>query len=334
MSPSPPSLLLADPRFGRAFQLQVQAAREFHARAADIAGDECPIGPLDPDSLRVERNFFSTLFLAVTDAMVPASRYLPLYAMVNQAMRAWVTACDNVLDDEYKEIFPFTAAGQGRRMRSVLTLLLADRVLVEFALDRFGDAQRVRQIGRRSLAALVPSAVQESEEEQRDGDVAPVELVLEDIHNRKTGDLFVAPLAVPIAIESQDPARADAAKTALRQFGLACQVLDDINDLPDDLRAGRHNLLASILAHRLNCVADLGPLRRLLGVAWSADRRFPEACELAWELAADRFARSFDNLELLGLPLVIDDRRQIVNFMCHLLRVSPPARLWPMERSA
>ena len=117
--------------FRRAYDLQARTQRVFHRLASRVGGQACPLAPLGRAQVQIERNFFSTLFLVVTGQMVGDSPYLPLYAMVNQAMRAWVTACDNLLDDEYKEVLPFAIQGQGGRVRSVLTLLIADRVLSE-----------------------------------------------------------------------------------------------------------------------------------------------------------------------------------------------------------
>ncbi|MEI6972887.1 MAG: hypothetical protein WCL44_15385 [bacterium] len=85
--------------FADAFALQVWAQSTFHGIARRVAGESVAAQPAQA-CLTMERNFFSTFFLAVTRQAVGPTRYMPLYAMVNQAMRAWVTACDNILDDE------------------------------------------------------------------------------------------------------------------------------------------------------------------------------------------------------------------------------------------
>ena len=66
--------------------------------------------------------------------------------MVNQGMRAWVTACDNVLDDEYKEIFDFQTMAEGPKMRSILTVMLAERVISSWVIEEYNDlVKRARQ---------------------------------------------------------------------------------------------------------------------------------------------------------------------------------------------
>ncbi len=310
--------------FADAFALQVWAQSTFHGIARRVAGESVAAQPAQA-CLTMERNFFSTFFLAVTRQAVGPTRYMPLYAMVNQAMRAWVTACDNILDDEYKEIFPFTFAGSGQRMRSVLTLLIADRVVAEYVLDAFDEAGLLGRVGRVSLAALMSSAIQESQEELRPVPILPPERILGDIHQRKTGDLFLAPLAMPDALEPLAGPTRQAAQAALCQFGLACQVLDDAKDMPADLQAGRHNLLVSLLAAAPGR-ANLGPedLRAEPSSEWTAWDRFPETFEEAWHLAAERFADSFDALAALGIALSPAQRDGVVRLMARLLGI--PAR--------
>lgn len=319
MATFPSSLMTWEP-VARAFDLQVHTHREFHRLAEDILGRSYPLKPLPANRLAIEKNFFSVMFLAITDRMIGPSPNLPLYAMVNQAMRAWVTACDNLLDDEDKEIFPFPDSWPGRRTRSIIALLLADRVLVEFIQTKYPGADVLRRTGRISLAALLPSAIQESEEEPRPVEILPPQRILEDIHVRKTGDLFLAPLAIPQALEQVPPERAAAAVTFLKQFGLACQILDDIKDFAADLRQGRHNLLASILSHQLEQASAVEALRHPEAPAdWNAWQRFPRACESACILAAQRFHKAFENLASLGLALSDDDQLAVAAAMARLL---------------
>ena len=314
--------LLACPSLRAAFELQARTQRVFYRIAAEIAGGECPVSLPAADVFSIERNFFSTFFLAVTRQLVGESRFLPLYAMVNQGMRAWVTASDNILDDEYKEIFAFTFPENGRCMRSILTLLLADRVVTEFIADKYGDCAIVRDAGRVSLRALVPSALQECDEEQRPVRVLPTEEILDDIHRRKTADLFAAPLALPMAMESPAPDLGEAALTAVRAFGLACQIIDDIKDMPDDVRSGRHNLLVSILSQRRGGDSQwLEPLRATDQADWAAWERFPAAVVSAAEIAMGRFETSFDALARIGIELSAGQREAVVTCIFALLRV-------------
>lgn len=313
--------LLTRPLFLEAFQLQVQTLETFYRLARPIAGAACPLSPVPPPLTRIERNFFSTFFLAVTSHMLGRSRYLPLYAMVNQGMRAWVTACDNILDDEYKDVFSFALAETGPRMKSVLTLLIADRVVADFVTSTYPDAALLSTVGKVSLQSLLSSALQECDEEVRPVRVLPPEEILGKIHQCKTGDLFRAPLALPLALEPVEPSRAEAAGRAVNAFGLACQVIDDIKDMPADVRTGRHNLLVSIVArqrrgeHWLEALRAEGPSR------WTAWQRFGDATAVAQGMAVDRFGQSFDALGEIGIAFSETQRATVMACVFGLLKV-------------
>lgn len=315
------NLVQSEPRFLRAFELQVATQREFYERAAAVVGDACPMGQVQADLRSIDRNFFSTFFLVATELLVGRSEHLPLYAMVNQGMRAWVTACDNLLDDEYKEIFPFDLPNCGERTRSVLTLLIADRIVTEFAMECCGDVEVVEKVGRISLRALLPSALQEGEEEHRPVAVLPPEEILRDVHQLKTGDLFTAPLALPRCLEEPAPARVKACLAAVESFGLGCQVLDDVKDLPDDVRSGRHNLLVSLITRDHEETNWLDRLRAEPDADWAAWERFPDVAAEAGRLAVERFRASFQALAELGLELPGVEQGALVGCMCELLRV-------------
>jgi len=310
--------------FAEGFRLQLETLATFHRLAAEIGGSECPVSPLPAGQLESCRNVFSTLFLGCTRCLVGTDRFLPLYAMVNQCMRAWVTACDNILDDENKEVLRFAIAGQGARTRAVLTLMLADRVLTRFILDRYGDADLVRGVGVRSLAALVPSALQECEEEVRPVAVLPPKEVLSSVHQRKTGRLFAAPLALPIELESPAADRAGAAIAGVTAFGLACQILDDVKDMAQDVADGRHNLLVSLVSEAQGSSAWLQDLRRAASGGWDSWERYPQQALRARALAQMQFDRSFAALAGLGIAATPAQRRAVVATIHSLLGVPEP----------
>ena len=314
--------LMDVPQFASAFQLQLQTLDEFYSLARTIGGSDCPVAPLPESLLGLERNYFSMLFLAVTRTLAAETTHMPLYAMVNQGMRAWVTACDNLLDDEYKEVFPFEMAGHGNRMRSVLTLLLADRVISEYVCREYGNCDLIATIGRTSLAALMPSAIQESEEEFRPVPVLSPEELLQTVHRHKTADLFAAPLALPSTLEHIESSRLRAAKRAVANFGLACQILDDLKDMPLDVVEGRHNYLVSSISVELGSgwLADLRTGQLDDWVSWD---RFPAKVAAARQVARGLFAQAFGDFSAIGLDLNKQLQNRIVEFMYLILRVPP-----------
>ena len=306
--------------FKQAFALQKKTVADFYARSSQFSDSSCPIGAIPKGMLELKRNVFSTLFLGVTAKVAKSDRYMPLYAMVNHCMRAWVTACDNILDDEYKVIFEFPNAGQGERMRSVLTLMVAERVLSTYVMDTYDDAQLLRTVETRSLQSLLSSAIQECEEEGAEISILSPEEIIADIHRRKTADLFVAPLALPFELERPDESVVADARGALENFALGCQVIDDVKDMSSDVTGRRHNLLVSLLAQDigLDIVSDL---RDDDATPWNAWDRFPGVTNHALGLSRNYFESAFRHMSSLGILVPEKQHRTVMQLICRLLQV-------------
>ena len=167
-------------------------------------------------------------------------------------MRAWVTGCDNLLDDEYKSVLPFDLSGEGYRFRSVLMIMTADRVLCDILAEEAAvgglSEQDARGLRHDTLRALVPSGLQEHDEETSICAILPPAELLEQVHVPKTGLLFEAPVRIARRLLPASEERLDSAQEGLRAFGLACQVLDDIVDFEGDVRAKRSNYVLSLAA--------------------------------------------------------------------------------------
>lgn len=205
-----------------------------------------------PEFFQLRHNFFSALFLLSFHraGIDPARR--TAFAAVNQCLRGMVTGCDNILDDEYKKTLDTDLPGT--RFRSVVDIMVSDRVLFDILLD-LHEAQAVpleavRRAHAASLRALTFSGAEEASEEGGVFETLEPERILGEIHHLKTGLLFRCVWAVPLAL---DPALAPAAEPladALYRIGMGCQVLDDMVDLAADLSMHRHNYLASLIVHR------------------------------------------------------------------------------------
>ena len=240
---------------------QQECIRELHARLAPFLSspDETPAeyavrpGALPEANLGWRKNIFSTLFQSVYHLMdIPAPRRL-LYGKLIHLFRIWVTSADNLLDGEDKEVVPIVMPGSARVMRQVVAVMAADRVLAEClneaaAAGVITTAQR-DTLSRESLRRLLPSAAQEATEEDGIAIRPPPEEVLNVIHRLKTGLLFNVAFVGPEIIESAGAVRTARLRAALMDFGLGCQVLDDIRDMARDLLEQRHNFVLSSVAY-------------------------------------------------------------------------------------
>jgi hypothetical protein len=210
------------------------------------------LDPPPPHLTDLSRNLFSTLFQSVYHLMDIAPRRRLLYGRINYLFRLWVTSADNLLDNEDKITLPIRMPGSSRVMRQVVSIMAADRLLTQILDEAIAELNLTPDEANRlsvgSLQVLLPSAAQEASEEGGITERPPPEYVLNTIHRLKTGLLFNLPFLGPDLIENHiAPLRKESLKTALLNFGIACQILDDIRDLARDFKECRHNYILSIL---------------------------------------------------------------------------------------
>ena len=211
--------------------------------------DGSSIKLLDPPDgyYAIENNFFSALFLYSYYRAGISREGRILYSAMNQCLRGMVTGCDNILDDEYKRTLETSLPQNGTRFRSVLDIMVADRVLFELAIGAFKDTEKILAVSVTSLKALVKSGYQEATEEGGINEILPPDCVLETIHHYKTGVLFNCPLAIPSIIEDIDKEINKSLTRALYNIGMGCQVMDDMADIERDIRTKHHNYLVSLI---------------------------------------------------------------------------------------
>jgi hypothetical protein len=176
-----------------------------------------------------------------------------VYVAVNQCLRGMVTGCDNILDDEYKQTLDTDLPSRAARFRSIVDIMVSDRVLFELLLAMADTVpltgNMIQEASAASLRALTRSGAQEASEEGGVGDIPAPERVLQDIHHFKTGLLFQCPWAVPGVIETGLGQPARKLQDHLYQIGMGCQLFDDIVDLEADVRERRYNYAWSKIFH-------------------------------------------------------------------------------------
>jgi len=200
----------------------------------------------------VSKNLFSVLFMSIYMLLDVGEERRALYGKLNHLFRSWVTSADNLLDDEFKVVIPLKINGESHIMREVIAIMTADRVLARLLSESVQDgvitADESNRLSALSLQVLLPSAAQEASEESGVMERPDPEYVFSTIHRYKTGLLFHIPLLGPESIEcgiNQDALAV--IKKGLMNFGLGCQLLDDVRDVGRDLRDNRHNYLLSML---------------------------------------------------------------------------------------
>jgi hypothetical protein len=203
-----------------------------------------------------ERNFFSFLFLySFYRARIPKPRRI-LYAATLQCLRGMVTGCDNLLDDEYKKTLDTDIPETGFRFRSVIDIMVSDRVLFQLllnacieqgiGLDTLGTAVAG------SMKTMTQSGVQEASEEAGIATILLPDDLLRTIHHYKTGVLFKCPWDIPLTMETFDKSQIEPLLEGLYRIGMGCQIMDDMVDFMSDLERKRHNYLVSLIYYSAN----------------------------------------------------------------------------------
>jgi hypothetical protein len=210
---------------------------------------------LDPpdDFFSIDKNFFSALFIySYKRADIPRSRRI-LYSAVNQCLRGMVTGCDNILDDEYKRTLATSLPKQGVRFRSIIDIMVSDRVLFQILLRKRKEEgfsyEQIISASASSLRALIKSGVQEASEEGGVDKILEPTEILRLVHHYKTGILFQSPWVVPSSIENFEKENVASIMDALYRIGMGCQIMDDMVDLPMDAQKKGHNYLISLIRH-------------------------------------------------------------------------------------
>lgn len=281
------------------------------------------------------RHFFSALFLAVyRSAGVTPERRL-LYGGLNHAIRGIVTGTDNLLDDEYKEMLPLAFPEPATRFKSVMHILLFDRIL--FALldeaaagGLIADGQR-QGLSRAIFAALVPIGAEEAGEEGGVTAILTPAEILSSVHMYKGGNLLRLAFVAPLLVEQGEiRARLALADRGIFSIGMALQVIDDLTDFYDDLRDRRHNYLVSTIHHE-GSAEERARLAALPGGDGSqrppVEQAYRESAARAMRRAIGEALEGFGRLEEAGFWL---DRRQALEMIRYLFELRGVGRLLPL----
>jgi hypothetical protein len=318
--------------FRRSLAEQQAVVRRFWEEGTHLLkGSGIHLHPIPKRWLSLRHNYFSVLFIAIFELLDLPVHRRRFYALLNHCYRTWVTACDNLLDDELKELFHTDLPAEAKIFKSVHSLLLADRLFFAFLQEAVSagsftqaEADTLLNI---SLTAISASGREEAMEEAGiTRDLTPAQ-ILAEIHQPKTGQLFTTPLQAPLAlgdIDKTDPQVA-AFLEGLEQFGIGCQILDDLSDLGADLSAAKYNYLAAAIRHGED-EAEKEALAALSlqapSAALTADsglyRRFPQAAKTTLMTAVDRLDTALIRLADGGLPLGKTRRRLFMGILTTL----------------
>jgi hypothetical protein len=242
----------------RSLMVELKSGLARFWEAADSILEPCGVKLKTPGeaSFSLQHNFFSILFLYsyFRAGILPQRRIL--YTATLQCLRGMVTGCDNLLDDEYKPTLDTDIPATGYRFRSVVDIMVSDRVLFQLLMSAAEKKEisidKVLPASAASMKTMTRSGVEEAEEEAGISAILEPESLLNTIHHLKTGILFQCPWDIPLTIESVARERLTPLLEGLYRIGLGCQIMDDMVDMAVDIQSRRHNYLVSLIHHGSN----------------------------------------------------------------------------------
>lgn len=302
--------------FRKGLSEQKSVLNDFWEKGSQIlSGSAIQLKPPPEKWYALRHNYFSVLFIVVFFVLrIPLPR-LRLYARLNHCLRTWVTACDNLLDDELKELLITDLPDDARIFKSVHTLLVADRIFFSFMMDAVQGGviseREMEVLLKVSLSSISESGREEAEEERGvEYDITPHDMLYK-IHAIKTGRLFTSPLSAPRALGdiSRDDEQYKHIYEGLSSIALGCQILDDLSDIGMDLEKRKHNYLAALVLSQgtdrertlINEMLSSGTAGRAAQDS-SFYKRFPESSKAAIEEATVQFDHALNQLSEGGLP--------------------------------
>lgn len=326
--------LLSVELFESCLKEQQAVLEDFYRKARELLRNSgVAVKPMPEAWKTFRHNYFSVLFIAVFRVLgLPGDRRR-FYARINHCLRSWVTACDNLLDHELKELIQTDLPQDAYVFKSVHTLLLTDRIFFSLLMDAADEgliaAGDIAPLLNVSLAAISESGREEAEEENGVAETLSPGEMLASIHRLKTGHLFAAPLSAPLKLNhlQRSDRRVQQARQGLIRFGTGCQILDDISDLGMDLYYRKHNYLAAAIVHgdaadekrRLAALCAEGPSPDLITRA-ALYERFPKSAEQAMHKALAVLHEALDLLTGCGLPLTGAARDTFVDILVQLFQ--------------
>ncbi len=293
-----------------------------------LEGSGINLKPVPREWTSWKHNYFSVLFIAVFFLFKISLPRLKLFARLNHCLRSWVTACDNLLDDELKELIITDLPDDARIFKSVHTLLVTDRIFFSFLMDAVKDKtitkEEMEQLLNISLSSISVSGREEAEEEGGvDYSLSPEE-ILNNVHLAKTGRLFSAPLAAPMALGDIEEAdtKFRNINNGLISLGIGCQILDDLSDIGMDLYNRKYNYLAALIMHGQN-IEEKQIFSCLTNDNTNIDfkddvslyQKFPQSSNLAINASMLHLQNALDLLCEGGLPLGFVKRRYFINIL-------------------
>ncbi|MCM8798307.1 MAG: hypothetical protein NC821_02430 [Candidatus Omnitrophica bacterium] len=238
-----------------------------------------------------EKNIFSILFLSIYRAFRIPKKKRIYYGSINYCIRGIVTAADNILDKEDKNILDFSdLPKQSSNFKFILQIIVLEQLLSYLLKNTFLLSEIVD--------VLIKIGSLEAEEEAGQAKILTPNSLLKKVHSFRGGALLNLAFLVPQALELRLRKRFEEVKEGVHLLGIGLQILDDVVDFEKDLKDKRYNYLISSIEYR--------------------DGREEETTQKVVREAITFIKQGFKILRNLGYPLEERDTIELIRTLFYL----------------
>lgn len=266
-----------------------------------------------------QKNLFSIFLLSIIESLEIPYERLYHYGLIIHAIRGVVTAIDNVLDDEQKGSV-FLHMGQANVVPNILLMLLQNGMIHQSIAQLTDDLEKQLCCWQALMRVMGAILHEESGEESRILEALPPDLLLQDIHSFRGGQLFQLAFVMPTEIETHLASALSHMKDGVFAFGLTIQLLDDICDLADDMRDSNHNMLRSWIVHHGmdGAFSDAALFDIDYALLQKPEEHFPETTRALTLFAVRIVMDGFAHLRAAGYPMSDHNALTLLHMLFHV----------------
>ncbi len=194
-------------------------------------------------------NMHSIFFYSIYESLGFTELQRKFCGILNNCLRLIITGADNLLDGDDNHYLEFLKIKKSRIMKSVFDLLLAEKIICSILADyaythNLFNPSNIIEIQSEIFKQLTGSGINEAEETQLSQLKSTPEEIISLVHHFKSGKLFTMPFIAAKAIVNNP--KLIKTESAIYDFGIAVQLLDDISDISEDYSGNKPNYILSL----------------------------------------------------------------------------------------
>ncbi|MBP7654327.1 polyprenyl synthetase family protein [Candidatus Dependentiae bacterium] len=195
-------------------------------------------------------NMHSIFFYSIYESLGFTECERKFCGILNNCLRLIITGADNLLDGDDNHYLSYTKITKSKIMKSVFDLLLAEKIICSVLYNyshthNLFRHEKITEIQSEIFKQLTGSGINEAEETQLTQLNFSPEKIISSVHHYKSGKLFTLPFIAAKNI-NKNPNLLKT-ESAIYDFGIAVQLLDDISDIYEDFTEKKPNYILALM---------------------------------------------------------------------------------------